>query len=443
MPVSKNKRKSKRGRRRKENLAKAATAFGDGGYPDQFDHPPQSAPTPPAPPDAGLEEQTSTETPGYSMKSAPSTTRRVMLLTAVILVAVTLLRPSWALAQVGAPVEFTFDFETDAQGWTAGFADLPVNYDQSIYELAHEHSPLPDGPEGSGIYVQGHNRSDDLFMFLKRQVDGLRPNTEYAVSVSLDLATNVPAGLVGIGGSPGESVFVKAGASTPEPVAVENGNRHLRMNIDKGNQARGGESMVVLGNVAHPQVLGREYRIKTLDNLDIPLSVTADGEGRVWLIVGTDSGFEGLTSLYYARISYTMTPVQPPGSGGPTPTPEPPATPEPEPTATSTSQPPPTVVATLPGGPTPTAGSAPTTGSTQVPEPTATAEPTTAPEPTPEPIATRLPEATLSAGPTKAPTDETELGSTFPAWLIAVLVLAGLSIAGVAALAVWRRRPAR
>ena len=85
-----------------------------------------------------------------------------------------------------------FEFTSDAEGWVVEFADLPVDYDQSIYELDHQHRPLPDGLEGSGIYVQGHNRSDDLFTFLKRRVDGLRPNTVYAVSVSLDLATNVP-----------------------------------------------------------------------------------------------------------------------------------------------------------------------------------------------------------------------------------------------------------
>ena len=47
--------------------------------------------------------------------------------------------------------------------------------DQSIFELDHGHRLLPDGLEGSGVYVQGHN-SDDLFMFLKKQVGGLRPN---------------------------------------------------------------------------------------------------------------------------------------------------------------------------------------------------------------------------------------------------------------------------
>ena len=212
--------------------------------------------------------------------------------------------------------DFSFNFEDDAEGWTVGFADLPVNHDQSIYELDSGHRPLPDGLEGSGVYIQGHNRSDDLFMFLKRQVGGLRPNATYAVSVSIDLATNVPAGSFGIGGSPGESVFVKAGASTIEPETVEDDNRYHRMNIDKGNQSNGGESAVVLGNVAHPEVVNREYRIKTLDNVDLPLMVDTDSEGQGWLFVGTDSGFEGLSALYYSRINYTLNIVEPPSTGG-------------------------------------------------------------------------------------------------------------------------------
>ena len=205
--------------------------------------------------------------------------------------------------------EFSFDFDSDAEGWTVGFADLPVDYDQSIYELDYDYRPLPDGLEGSGIYVQGHNRSDDLFMFLKRRVDGLMPNKVYAVSVSLDLATNVATGLVGIGGSPGESVYVKAGASTAEPLAMEDEIGHLRMNIDKGNQSKAAKLWRSWEMLAHPEVAGDEYLLKTLDNTDLPLSVTTDGEGRAWLIVGTDSGFEGLTQLYYASISYVLTPM--------------------------------------------------------------------------------------------------------------------------------------
>ena len=213
-------------------------------------------------------------------------------------------------------VEGGFDFENDAEGWVVEYADLPVDHDQQTFELDHGHRPLPDGLEGSGIYLQGHNRSADLFMFMKRQIDGLRPNTTYSVFVSVELATNVPAGLAGIGGSPGESVYVKGGASTVEPKAVEGENRHLRMNIDKGNQARSGEAMVVVGNLANSEVQGSEYRIKTLDNQNMPVTVAIDNEGRVWLIVGTDSGFEGLSTIYYSYISYTLSAVEPPSTGG-------------------------------------------------------------------------------------------------------------------------------
>ena len=207
-------------------------------------------------------------------------------------------------------VEFDFSFAIDADGWVVGFADLPEDYDQSIYELDGGHRALPDGLEGSGIYLQGHNRSDDLFMYLKRQVEGLAPGASYNVSATVDLATNAPLDSIGIGGSPGQSVYVKAGASTTEPRAAPDGTGHLRMDIDKGNQSRGGTQMAVLGVVGHPDIVGEEFRRKTLDTMAGPV-VEADEAGRAWLIVGTDSGFEGLTRLYYDRISFTLTPVEP------------------------------------------------------------------------------------------------------------------------------------
>ena len=209
------------------------------------------------------------------------------------------------------PVRFGFSFESDSEGWAAGFADLPADYDPSIYELDSGHRALPEGLEGAGIHMQGHNRSDDLFMYLKRRVEGLVPMASYEVAVTVELATNVAAGLIGIGGSPGESVFVKAGASTVEPANVIDSNGYYRMNIDKGNQSRGGTQMVVIGDLAHPDVSAGEYRIKTLDNSGSPVTVEADRAGNAWLIVGTDSGFEGLTRLYYHRITYTLTPVEP------------------------------------------------------------------------------------------------------------------------------------
>ena len=72
----------------------------------------------------------------------------------------------------------------------------------------------------------------------------------YLARFNVEIATNVPSGCIGVGGAPGESVWVKAGATTVEPVAIDQGGQ-LRMNIDKGNQSNGGANAVVLGNVAN------------------------------------------------------------------------------------------------------------------------------------------------------------------------------------------------
>ena len=210
-----------------------------------------------------------------------------------------------------AELSFEYDFETDDQDWVTGFADLPADYDPEIYELDSGWGPLPEGLEGNAIFLQGHNRSDDLFMFLKVQVDGLKPSTIYQVSFSVDLASNTPEGLMGIGGSPGESVYVKAGATDIEPEVIEADDGWLRMNIDKGNQASEGTDMINIGTLANPNIdmdtfTGVEFALMTLTSEGRDFSVTSDRQGRAWLIVGTDSGFEGLTKVYYDRITVDL-----------------------------------------------------------------------------------------------------------------------------------------
>lgn len=75
------------------------------------------------------------------------------------------------------------------------------------------------------------------------------------------------------------------------------GQDWLRISIDKENQAMEGEDMINLGNVTHVDVADAEHKLKTLNNGDRPFEVTVNEGGRLWLIVGTDSGFEGLRSF--------------------------------------------------------------------------------------------------------------------------------------------------
>lgn len=203
-------------------------------------------------------------------------------------------------------LELNDNFSEGNNGWEAGFADLPVNYDNATFELDSGRRELPSGLDGYGIYLQGHNRSDDLFMYLTKQLSGLVPNTIYHITYKIELATNVPGGLMGIGGSPGESVFVKAGASTHQPIVEKTGDGFLRINIDKGNQSSEGSNMLNIGNVASPDVMDEsQFVIKTLFTNDF--EATTDTDGNLWLIVGTDSGFEGLTTIYFAQIETSLT----------------------------------------------------------------------------------------------------------------------------------------
>lgn len=203
------------------------------------------------------------------------------------------------------PKEYTFEFMNGTEGWAGDFADYPnePNVDD-FYKLEFSHSTLPsplNSSEGA-LRQSGDNHSDDLFMFIKTKITGLEPNTDYQIDIEIEIATNAASGSVGVGGSPGESVFIKAGGSTNEPMKVlDHSDNHYRMNIDKGNQSQDGANMKLIGDFANGTDLD-EYKLKILKT-NTPVNVMSDSNGLLWIIIGTDSGFEATTTIYYNRIT--------------------------------------------------------------------------------------------------------------------------------------------
>lgn len=202
-------------------------------------------------------------------------------------------------------VVLSFDFSPGAQGWTGDFADYPAG-EEEFYALEFGHSLLPDPLDNSegALKLSGNNHSDDLFMFVKRPVQDLIPGREYFLSFQVEIASNVAEDQMGIGGSPGESVYIKAGGSTQEPQKQQDEMGWYRLNIDKGNQAGGGEDMMVIGDFTN----GTAENIYSLKRVStpVPLRVTASSEGRIWLLFGTDSGFEGETTIYINWIKVEL-----------------------------------------------------------------------------------------------------------------------------------------
>lgn len=201
-------------------------------------------------------------------------------------------------------VAFVFDLDEGVQGWLAGFADYPEGEDE-FYELTSEWTALPVPlASRNGIFISGNNHSDDLFMYIKRRLGGLKPDTRYAISFGVEFATNADSGCFGIGGAPGEGVAVKVGATGEEPAASELSQGTLRMNIDHGDQSNGGSDAIVIGNIANTQTdcANEVYELKTLDSEDFTFEVFTGSAGELWAVFATDSGFEGTTGIYFTRL---------------------------------------------------------------------------------------------------------------------------------------------
>ncbi|MCE6991636.1 hypothetical protein [Dyadobacter sp. CY323] len=197
-------------------------------------------------------------------------------------------------------------FETSADGWASELAEYSTETDTATIQFRSGRTNLPAGLDVKkfAYMLQAQNRSDDMFMYLKKKITGLVPNGTYSVVFDLDLATKYSEGAPGAGGSPSSSVYIKAGASPVEP-AKKLVNKFYEFTLDKGQQANEGKDAVLLGNASNG-LEEEKYAIVKRSNADKPFTVKVNAQGELWLFIGSDSGFEGLNTLYFDRAKVTI-----------------------------------------------------------------------------------------------------------------------------------------
>jgi len=213
-------------------------------------------------------------------------------------------------------VTLTYDFEAGSDGWASEVTD----YTEATRpeDVVSQTGVAPPGLDVGDdfLHLASSNPSDDVFLYAMREVigdAGLEGSRTYDATFTVEFASGAPTGCAGIGGAPGEPVYLKVGASSEQPVPMVEEGRS-RLSVDKGGQSQGGEAAVVAGTIDNgipcEQALGSDApayamvtRSGTLD------AVTTAEDGSLWLFVGTDSGFEGRTSIYYDRIEVTFTPA--------------------------------------------------------------------------------------------------------------------------------------
>jgi hypothetical protein len=206
-------------------------------------------------------------------------------------------------------MQYNYKFYKGAIGFEPIFSDYSYNQlgNYEIYEMKSAYKQIPVlKKESMGLYLASHNRSDDVFMGFVKKISGLVPNKEYSLNIQFQLATNTESGGFGIGGSPSSSVYVKSGASTIKPESILDEKEGIyRMNIDTGSQSQGGEDMLVIGNVGKPEgsiVTGFEYK-----PMKAAVKAITDKNGCVYVIIGTDSGYEGFTEYYIDNVTISLT----------------------------------------------------------------------------------------------------------------------------------------
>lgn len=197
---------------------------------------------------------------------------------------------------------YLFDFSTGQNEWQADFADYPVDSAKGAqYQLSANYTGRPAnlGSGTSAMMLTGNNQGDRLFMYIKRKITDLQPDVNYTVIFDIELASELPAkGL-------GKDVLLKAGATHSEPkTMIEDGNYVL--NVDKGYANDRGEDMILLGNIGNNG--SKDFQLITRSNGETPgpFIVKTNSKGEMWLLIGTESTFQGITTVYYSRVNVVV-----------------------------------------------------------------------------------------------------------------------------------------
>lgn len=200
--------------------------------------------------------------------------------------------------------KLAINFADASAKFESGFTDYAPDQKEDI-KFASGVKAIPGLYKG--YLLGGTNLSDDLYMFVSTKVIGLSPNANYSLAINkVTIATNVPKGQAGVGGRPGEDVWIKVGAYNEHPEEVLRESNYVTTNFDHGNQSNDGHNAFVIGNFAkQSEDKSKNYELKDLISHK-HLDVVSNSHGEMWLIFGTDSGFEARTDAYFISADVNL-----------------------------------------------------------------------------------------------------------------------------------------
>jgi len=198
----------------------------------------------------------------------------------------------------------TFDFESGIQEWEGGISDYPVDSKETL-TLSVDYDPVPSNSllDGNGPYVSADNPHGDLFYFFKRKVEGLIPNMHYKLDFEFLIYTQLQNLSKDISS---EDLYLKIGAVDFEPkleqVTWRNSLEYDALNVDKGIlNSDSGEDLINIGSIK--QFTSDQAELISGNTFDFQIDVKTNTEGKIWLIIGVDSGIKSQLTFGLAALT--------------------------------------------------------------------------------------------------------------------------------------------
>ncbi len=142
----------------------------------------------------------------------------------------------------------------------------------------------------------------------------LKPNSQFTVEFNVNILTFMSEECIGIGGSPGKDVVVKASLLAQEPLKyVDNSGIFPIYRVDIDESLYGGDDVNYLGHIGLPVpcddiFLHQDpvWEIKHLTNEDDSLFYS-NASGDAWVYVSVDSGVGGSQKVFITDIAVQLT----------------------------------------------------------------------------------------------------------------------------------------
>lgn len=209
-------------------------------------------------------------------------------------------------------LNFSFDFAEDEQEFLIDAADFAVEHPLNS-SIEKQLSSLPVPYEyRQGIKFSWNNYNQDIKGFIKKKVTGLKANSEFEVDFSVNILTYMSEECLGVGGSPGRDVTIKAGVLPAEPIKmIDESGLFPTYRLNISDDLFGGEDTVYLGNIGLPILCDETFwqqekvwEIKSVINED-DVIIESNTRGDAWLYLSLDSGVGSVSEVYI--IDYQIT----------------------------------------------------------------------------------------------------------------------------------------